>query len=278
MIHIWTTTSWILNKCSVRLKNSLTEIGYESDIISEPADINIYLDIQNCYFKKTEGRDIGIFTHLHEDNLLYFKNEWTSLDNIVCMGKRYYRDLKLVYPESKLSYCVMAEPPPWQLKKTKIGIFQRGEHVGKGFHFLFNLPNDHLELLKEFKFVFVGSGWCEVIDKYKKLGISCSYHEHENYEAYDELYDSIDYLLVPSLWEGGPMSIVEASQKGIPIISSDVGFAIEDFPIDHIFRKNDEKALTNIFESIRIPVRARRNNLAGISMKDFAQHIISLLY
>ena len=269
-------SGWILEKTAFRLCSELKK-KVECSVGPPCDDVNVYVDIQNCYFKKTNGFDIGIFTHLHEDNLNYFQTHWLSLDRIVCMGKRYYRDISLVYPKDKLSYCVLAEPPPWQTKKTKVGIFQRGEFEGKGFHFMLSLPDNNLSLLKEFHFVFVGKGWGEVVNKYSDLGISCSLYEHEDYNAYNELYDSIDYLLVPSLWEGGPMSIVEATKKGIPVISSNVGFAIEDIPVDHIYAKNDEKQLCKIFDSIRVPVRARINRLAGISMIGFAEHVLGII-
>ncbi|MGK3919397.1 glycosyltransferase, partial [Enterococcus faecium] len=39
----------------------------------------------------------------------------------------------------------------------------------------------------------------------------------------------MDYILVPSLYEGGPMSAIEALACGTPIIAPDVGW-IPDYP------------------------------------------------
>jgi glycosyltransferase involved in cell wall biosynthesis len=281
-INIVTVDSgWILQKTAYRLQKEINKLTleYTVNVSHKPKDevVNIYMDIQNCYSGPTNGFDIGIFTHLHEDNIKTFQSNWLTLDRIVCMGARYEKDLGLVYPKRQISSCVLAEVPPWQISKTKVGIFQRGEHVGKGFHFMLRLPDEHTELLKEFRFLFVGSGWSEVVDKYSDLGIDCSLYDNEEYSLYEELYDNIDYLLVPSLWEGGPMSIVEACQKGKPIISSNVGFAIEDIPVDHVFTPGNVDQLIDIFDNIRVPVRIRRNRVAEISMQRFASHIDDII-
>jgi len=281
-INIVTVESgWILQKTAYRLQKEINKLGLENtaNVSHGGKDdmINIYLDIQNCYRGPTNGLDVGIFTHLHEDSIKHFQTHWLGLDRIICMGARYTRDIQLVYPQSQLSHCVLAEVPPWQISKTKVGIFQRGEFVGKGFDFMMGLPIPHTELLKEFRFLFVGKGWEAVVEKYSDLGIDCALYDNEDYQLYDELYDNIDYLLVPSLWEGGPMSIVEACQKGKPIISSDVGFAIDDIPVDHVFSPGNVDQLIEIFDSIRIPVRIRRNRIAEISMANFAQHVTEVI-
>jgi glycosyltransferase involved in cell wall biosynthesis len=138
---------------------------------------------------------------------------------------------------------------------------------------MMNLPLRKIELLKEFRFIFVGSGWEKVVDKYSDAGIDCALYDTEDYSRYDNLYDDIDYLLVPSLWEGGPMSIIEACQKGKPIISADVGFAIEDIEVDYVFAPGDANKLYDILDAIRTPIRSRRKRISKVSMSNFATHI-----
>jgi len=46
--------------------------------------------------------------------------------------------------------------------------------------------------------------------------------------SYQAFYEQIDYLLIPSLWEGGPMALQEALACGVPVIAADVGF-VPDF-------------------------------------------------
>jgi hypothetical protein len=45
-----------------------------------------------------------------------------------------------------------------------------------------------------------------------------------------DFYRAIDYLLVPSLEEGGPMPVIEAIAHGVPVIAPDVGWCWE-FPV-----------------------------------------------
>ena len=47
----------------------------------------------------------------------------------------------------------------YPFKKIKLGIFQRGEYEGKGFHFMNKLCNS--KIFKNFKLIFVGKGWRE---------------------------------------------------------------------------------------------------------------------
>jgi len=46
----------------------------------------------------------------------------------------------------------------------------------------------------------------------------------------DEFYDAIDYLVVTSRDEGGPMTVPEAIAHGVPVIAPDVGWSWE-FPV-----------------------------------------------
>src|SRR5690606_27066137 len=46
----------------------------------------------------------------------------------------------------------------------------------------------------------------------------------------EEFYDSIDYLVVTSLEEGGPIPVIEAISRGVPVIAPDVGWCWE-FPV-----------------------------------------------
>lgn len=62
-----------------------------------------------------------------------------------------------------------------------------------------------------------GSGWpCEIVSK--------------DFGEIESFYRSIDYLLVTSLNEGGPMSVIEAISLGVPVIAPDVGWCWE-YPV-----------------------------------------------
>lgn len=65
-----------------------------------------------------------------------------------------------------------------------------------------------------FRFRAWGYGWpCETIDP-----------RGQDDSAREEFYKSIDYLVVTSTVEGGPMPVLEALSLGVPVIAPDVGW------------------------------------------------------
>jgi len=50
----------------------------------------------------------------------------------------------------------------------------------------------------------------------------------ETAQSYPVFYEGLDFLMIPSLWEGGPMALQEALACGVPVIAADVGF-VPDF-------------------------------------------------
>lgn len=108
--------------------------------------------------------------------------------------------------------------------KKCLGIFSKryGRKV-KGEALLYEiakrLPND------AFKFMLVGEGRSEDAHFLEKLGFEVEVFEYLPYNLFDDLYNKIDALLITSFFEGGPANVPEAFAKGIPIISTPVGFA-----------------------------------------------------
>src|SRR5690606_30075829 len=63
-----------------------------------------------------------------------------------------------------------------------------------------------------------------------------------------DFYNSVDYVLVPSYFEGGPMSVLEALACGRQVIASDVGW-VNEFP--HIpFENGNAQSLRGVLTSI----------------------------
>ena len=278
IINIVTVRSgWILQKIAQRIFDELTKLC-DCTITHEPdptADINFYVDVGNCYTRKTGGIDIGLFTHLDLDSVEALNASWLSLDHIFHMCKRYYNVFKDWYPASKMDVVFPGEiSEGFALKKPCLGIFQRGGFVGKGEVFMQELSEQ--PIASNFSFLFVGSGWEPAVARLGHKGISVDNITDEDYEKYPDLYNKIDYLLVPSLWEGGPMSIIEASAKGIPIISSNVGWVGTDFIVDYIYEPNNMKQLTNILEDILAPLQKRRKRVEHLSYAYYAKKLLEV--
>ncbi|MCV0373850.1 MAG: glycosyltransferase, partial [Nitrosarchaeum sp.] len=262
-VNVVTVNSgWILQKIAERIVSSApdnTEFLL-SHLPRDDVDVNFYVDIQNCYRGKSKVKDVGFFTHLDHDSIdhLIKNKHWLTCDYIIHMNKKYFDKFTEYYPKEKMSVLKSIEIfPEFTLKKLKLGIVQRGGFEGKGHDFMLRMAN--YDYMKNFEFLFCGNGWDEIISLYSSKGIKCHLIE-ENYKNYPQVYDSIDYLLIPSLWEGGPMSVPEALAKGVPIISSDVGW-VSEFNVEYLFQPNDEKGLLDILQKIREPLVQRRKKI-----------------
>lgn len=66
----------------------------------------------------------------------------------------------------------------------------------------------------------------------------------ENQKEREEFYNKIDYLIVTSSIEGGPVPVLDAIAMGVPVIAPDVGFCWE-FPCIK-YEKNNFKSLRDV--------------------------------
>lgn len=283
-IHIVTVNSgWILQKTSERLAKKFPEIFTVGHSPSMLADANFYMDVTNCFQNKSPIIDIGFFTHLHEGSMMYAPYQAIHLDHVIHKAQRYYDAFAANgFPKDKMSIAFPFEVEPFfTLKKKTIGIFQRGGFKGKGHDFLMSFFENNI--VSKFKWLFVGNGWEPLKDKAEKLhdGISFTHIKDSDlqYEQYPNLYHSCDYVLIPSLWEGGPISVIEAKTCGIPIISSDVGWVdqSEEFFVDHIYDLGDSKSLSRLLSLINESAEDRRLGVASINFENFKNHIVSIV-
>lgn len=277
-VNVVTVNSgWILQKMSERLVECANANGHQFMLSHAPqnnVDANFYVDVGNCYKRKMNTLDIGWFSHIHADDITTVDKVCLSMDYMFHQAQRYIDILESIYPRNRMSIASFCEADKmFTLTKPVIGVFQRGAFEGKGFNFLLELAE--YSLLKKFKFIFVGSGWDAVVNKLILNGVECSYKVDEIYENYSSLYELIDYLLIPSLWEGGPMNAIEAKMKGIPIISSDVGWMGSEFPVEYLFPSNDKAKLIDILNTILMPIIKRRELAMHYSYKLFLDKLIN---
>ena len=70
-------------------------------------------------------------------------------------------------------------------------------------------------------------------------------------EDRSKFYETIDYLVVTSLDEGGPMPVLEAVAHGVPVIAPDVGFCWE-FPVIR-YGRGSWDSLRSVLEGLAKP-------------------------
>ncbi len=281
-VHIVTEGNWIKKFWSDKiLEYNQTDMNYSVSYGQRfDVDINFYI----CYnvflnFSQKTKRDIAYVTHIHaNDPKEHSKdlggadfNRFKLMNAWVHQSQRSLQQfLNLGFPQER-NYNLTSPIEIHKFKPTiKIGIFQNGEVVGKGLYFMLDLVNRFN--LSNFKFIFCGRGWEVVTNRMNQLGIRNEVYrytpdEYKNVKQ-SELYEKIDFLLIPSLWEGGPVAPEEAMACGIPIISSDVGF-IPEFNVEYMFPAGNITKLIDILVSIEDKVLKRRQKVEQLTYINF---------
>ena len=100
-------------------------------------------------------------------------------------------------------------------------------HIGrfskvKNQMFLLNVFNEYHKKNKNTKLLLVGDGELinEVKNKAKEYGIEKDVIFVGQANNTDELYNAMDLFVFPSLYEGIPLTLIEAQTNGLPIIAS----------------------------------------------------------
>ncbi len=114
-----------------------------------------------------------------------------------------------------------------------VGIIGRLTHVKN--HRMFLNAVKHLESLGKghfFKFLIVGDGVLkqELIGHSAKLGISESVSFIGWQRDMPSIYNALDIVVITSLNEGTPVTLIEAMAAGKPVIATDVGGVRDLFP------------------------------------------------
>jgi glycosyltransferase involved in cell wall biosynthesis len=90
---------------------------------------------------------------------------------------------------------------------------------------------------------------------------------HVSDDELPDLYRGLDYLLVTSSYEGGPMSALEAIASGVPVISPEIGWMPE---LPHIsYEVGDLDQLNKILENLSSPLHELRRSVSARTWDNF---------
>jgi glycosyltransferase involved in cell wall biosynthesis len=288
-VNIVTEGNWIKKFWSDKIiEYNKTEIEYTLSLTpTNDTDINFYI-CYNTYlpFSKSNALDIGYVTHIHENNpkshskdIGYDFDKFKELDGWIHQSLRSYDQFLVMGYPPKRNFNLTSPVETHKFKPTiSIGIFQNGEVAGKGLYFMEAFIDSPVNL-ENFKFIFCGRGWDLVTTKLKEKNIRYEVYTYtpEQYHNVEHkvLYEKINYLLVPSLWEGGPVAPLEAMSCGVPIISSDVGF-MPEFGPEYQFQAGDLGKLKRIFKTIEDNHLRRRNKVIPHTYKDYNEKLLKI--
>jgi hypothetical protein len=165
--------------------------------------------------------DVAFFTHL--DEAQQFLERARRVDFCVCMAKQYADWLRTQGVES-VAHVPMGFDAYRYRPRLVLGVIGKLAHPRKG--------RPLVDRLRELPFV-------EVVVTEGRVGD----------EALGELYQRVDYVLIPATVEGGPMSLLEGLALGKPVIAPEgVGMVPEFGPSDSIrlYPAGDAEALIRV--------------------------------
>lgn len=240
---------WILERSAQELKNRLDYVS-----ISKQPDpdspINYYINY--CAFKeKQPGIDISFFTDIEPRNEILFFDVAQRSDVCVCMSARYADELCKAGIQN---IHVISQGVDFELfqPKIKIGVIGRTYPSGRKGDDLIQKVMDEPGI----EWHFSGTGWS---DQAKMLPA----------DQVPEFYNSVDYVLISSYYEGGPMSILEALACGREVIAPPIGF-VPDFP--HIeYKTGDVEDLRRVLRELVAIRMARRETVLNLSWDIWAR-------
>jgi len=240
---------WILEHMAAELTRRLPY----AEIVETPStDLTYYLNY-SAFQSRHAKAEVAFFTHIEdapEARSRFFETA-RAVDACVCHSAPSQQALLSAGVAN-----VQVIPPGVDLEsfnvRVRVGIVGRTYHTGrKGEHLVAEAMD-----VPGIEWAFTGMGW---------PGRS----EHVSSESLPAFYRSLDYLLVPSLEEAGPMSVVEALACGTPVIAPPVGW-VPDYP--HIeYRTGDVADLRRVLTEVVATKLRLRASVAGRSWDVWAE-------
>ncbi len=186
--------------------------------VDKTADINFYINY-DIFQQKSGTIDVGYFTHkerVYEDKAYeglsdkekefmrnnafvrgkHFEEVANEVDWCIAMNERLLDDL----PREKSTVNLIPPDPQFMKGDIVIGWVGRTSKTGRK-----------------------RINWMEDLHSIEGIKIKATEGKYD-WKELPEFYKSIDYLLIYSENEGGPLPLVEALAMGVPVISNNVGF------------------------------------------------------
>lgn len=222
-------------------------LGWHHVLVNESgadADINYFISFKK-YREKSGAIDTGWFPHFPQQHDLLWMRAAQELDHCIAPSERAKDNLILSsIPEEKVSvvaYCGESGLAP----KVRLGVVGRTYGDGrKGEHLVRQLLEDD-EIDAMLSIVAKGDGWDVPVSDLEYL----------------DFYNSIDFLLVPSLLEAGPVPFLEALGCGKKSIAPPIGNVPE---FEHIeYKAGDLGDLKRTILEVCLPVFEERRKLSS---------------
>ncbi|TWB24570.1 glycosyl transferase family 1 [Nitrospirillum amazonense] len=199
---------WILERLAGEIEQRLPYVTV--GVTPGSAPIQYFLPY-SARREAAPGINMALFTHMEQDPAMRerFIRACQEVDLAIYMSD-FYRTAVQTNARRSVRITPGVDPHEFPLAPLRIGVAGRTYGSGRKGEALVAQLMD----LPGIEWHFSGDGW---------PGPCVMYPEHERHA----FFHAIDYLLVPSLYEGGPMTALEALSCGKPLIAPEVGFVSE---------------------------------------------------
>jgi len=200
-------SGWILGRCGKELWNNIPDASKNSN----GGDINYFINYAR--YKKLPGINVAHFTHLEEKPP--FRDVFLNVMKIV----------KYATCTCDITYEILSKAGIDHIWKIPYGSDERVAKPGIKFGVVGSVKpsgrkGEHLVRMMldaGFDVYAWGSGWpCKTA--------------FNTWIELPQFYKLIDYLVVTSTIEGGPVPVIDAIRAGIPVIAPNVGWCWE-YPV-----------------------------------------------
>ncbi|GGI86124.1 hypothetical protein GCM10007973_23360 [Polymorphobacter multimanifer] len=244
---------WILERLAKEIADRLPYVTY--GLAPDPSAAIQYYVTYGCRNARVSPIEIALFTHREEDAGAgaRFDAVAREVDHAVSMSSGTARLIEALGVAQHS--CIM---PGVDLDmfhpRLKIAVVGRTYRTGREGEALVSAVMD----VPDVEWHFTGPSWPGPA-------------EHGADEDLPDFYRSMDYILVPALNEGGPMSVLEALASGVQVIASTVGW-VPAFP--HIpFERGNAASLRQVLMNLRAERMKLRASVEHMTWDNWAaQH------
>lgn len=267
--------SWILKKFADRMEQLLKNMGVEVFVSADTRDdVDINHHIPYVSYRPYKN-DTLMITHVDNLKKLEILKKQLEIAGMgICMSKD-TMDKLVSYgvPRNKVCYINPAQDNMMSIRKYTIGITHRCYDE-------FDVRKRATSLLdvlegvnsQYFKFVIMGAGWDDIIEKMRHNGFEVEYYCDFDYKTYVELMQNMDYFLYMGFDEG-TMGYLDALAAGVGTIVTPQGYHLDvDYPID--YPCNTVKQFRDAFLDLQ---RIKERKIAAVSQLTWENYVLKHL-
>lgn len=246
---------WVLPAIAGHLENIQ---GLKISATADPeSELNYFINY--VQFEEVPTATAAWFTHIEESSTELTKLWWDVADRVdICIfhAHKYERIVKERLPHKEtVTISPGVDFGQFHPRKLRIGVLGRAYSATgrKGEAIL----REIIKRNPDVEWVISGEGWGD--------GVESTYFASE---ALPEIYRSLDYVLITSKYEGGPMSALEALASGVPVIAPDVGWIPE---LPHVsFDAESVDSLQGVLTDLKHKRNALRDAVTSRTWENFA--------